>query len=500
MHSNRLFLTNCSLVRFQFSRWVPISSLATQPASVPPRHNKASPTGPKALRGQAEGSNTRTSTLIRHRYDPNLAPTSSQLDAPAPGAVNTTSPALKPPKPPRLTSSLSTNATPTNSRPSPAPMQQVSNPRAKSYPTVTKHSAAPAPHYGQRPLQDDISIGEGYNASNYYAGQPPLGALGPSVFTGLPNPHGQWSNQYANGGWETYRSNSRIPPQGAFSEYWYEQASRASQGGPGIPGVGNFIPSPMSNTIPHQGAGNPQRTPSGLRAPPHPSKPTTMESTTVCSTVQYSMPIGVEMSQKTQPQLSASYGFRASTPFPPISTQSQFPNYQDPVPTSVRHSVLKMDLPPVRTRDPSIAPADVAKENPYQESAHPEPAELFDTLPTPVTPSVLRLPNPRPPSPPTGPVLPTIGDILSPQPEHYKRNLFSRMQEVAYDSPDLAAALSEAESDGRPVVVRDFPLCTWWANTSLNPRNLQRILERPSQPCTGRISMLQVSYRTLNIS
>jgi len=441
-----------------------------------------------------EASNPRNSTLIRHRYDPNFASTYSQLNVSAPGASNTTGPVVKPPKPPRPTASLSATAPSTNSHPIPAPLQQTSNPRAKSQPTVTKQPPpALAPHYSQPLMQDDISTGGGYNASNCYVDQRSSSNFGTSGFTSLPNPHGQWSNQYAHGSWESYGNNSRIPPQGAFSEYWYEQGSRASQGGPGMPGIGPFTTSP---TLPHQGAGNLRQIPTCPRADLavlYPSNPTTtIEPTTMCLATQYSLPIGVEMSQEVQPQLSASYGFHTSAPFPPISTQSQFTNYQTPVPPPAQHPVLKMELPPVRTTDPSDTRADVAKEeNPSQGYVQPEPTEPSDTLPTPITPSVLQLPNPRPSSPSKGPVLPTIDDILSPLPEPYKRNIFSRMQEVAFDSPDLTAVLSEAESDGRPVVVRNFPLCTWWENTPLNPRNLQRILERPSQPCTGAISVLQ---------
>ena len=483
---------NCSLTRFQSSKWASISSPATQPASIPLRHTTVAPTGPKAVKDQAEAPSIRHSTLIRHRYDPNFAPTSSQLDAPALSAVNTTSPVVKPPL--RSTPSLSVTASSTNSHPSPAPTQQTSNPRAKSHPTITKHSAS-APHYGQRPLQDDISIGGGYIASNYYTSQP-LSTLGTGGFTSLPSPQGQWQNQYAHGSWEPYGNNSRIPPQGASPAIWYEQGSQASQRGPVMPRMGTFT------TLPHQGAGNLRQTASGPRVLPCPSDPTTsMDTTTVCSTVQYSLPTGVEMSQEIQPQLSASYGFHASTSFPPISTQSQFPNYQGRVPSAAQHSVLKMELPPVRTRDPSNPRADVTKEeDPDPGYVHPEPAGSFDTLPTPVTPSVLQLPHPCPSSPPKASALPTIEDALSPLSEPYKRNVFSRMQEVSYDSPDLASVLSEAESDGRPVVVRKFPLCTWWANTPLNPRNLQRTLERPSQPCTGANSMLQTPYLTLSIS
>ena len=402
--------------------------------------------------------------------------------------VNTTSPVVKPSL--RSTPSLSASALSTNPHPSPAPTQRTPNPRANSYPTVTKHSTT-TPHYGQRPLQDEISIESGYIASNYYVSQS-LSTLGTGSFTSLPNPHGQWQNQYAHGSWEPYRDNSRIPPQGAFPAFWYEQSSQVSQG---MPGIGTFTALP---TLPHQGAGNPLQTSSSFGVLPYPSNSTTtMETKTVA---QYSLPIGVDMSQEIQPQLSTSYGFHASSPFPPISTQSQFPNYQGPVPPPVQQAVLKMELPPVGTTDPSNLRADVPKENPHPGYVHPEPAESSDTLPTPITPSVLQLPHPRPSSPPKGSALPTINDVLSPLSGPHKCNIFSRMQEVAYDSPDLASVLSEAESDGRPVVVRKFPLCTWWANTSLSPRNLQRILERPSQPCTGANSMLQIPYLTLNIS
>ena len=480
---------NCSLIRFQSAKCVAISSSATH-------HTKAPPTGPAMLRDPAEAPNIRHPTLIRHRYDPNFAPLSSQLDTPAPGAVNTVSPAVKPPR--RSTSSSSAIAPSTKSYPSPVPTQQTSNPRAKSYPTVATHSSASAPHYGQRVLQDDISTGSGYNASNYYASQP-VNTLGTGGFTRLPNQHGQWQNQYAHGSWEPYRNNSRIPPQGAFPAYWYEQGSQVPQGGPGIPRIGTFT---TSSTLPHQGAGNSRQTSSGHRVLPYPSNPTTtLETTTVCSTAQYSLPIGVGMSQETQPQLSAPYGFPISTPFPPTPTQSPFPNYQGPVPPPTQSSVLKMESPPVQTRDPSNPRADVAsEENPRPGYVHPEPAESFDTLPTPVTPSVLQLPHPRPSSPPKGSALPTIDDVLSPPSGPNKRNVFSRMQEVAYDSPDLASVLSAAESDGRPVVVRKFPLCTWWENTPLSPRNLQRTLERPNQPCTGANSMLQIPHPTLSIS
>lgn len=477
-----------------------MGSSATQPASVPLRHTKVPPTGPKALRDQQEAPNSRNSTLIRHRYDPNFAPTSSQLNAPAPGVVNTTSPVVKTPKPSRPTSSLSATTPSTNSHPIPAPLQQAHNPRAKSYPAVTKqHSSALASRYNQQVMRDDISVGGGYDASNGYADQPSLSTLRTSGFTSLPNPHGQWSNQYAHGSWESYRNNPRIPPQGAFSEYWYEQGSRASQGGPGMPGIGTFT---TPSTLPHQGGENLRQIPAGSRADlglPYPSDPsTTMEPTTMCPIAQNSLPIGVEMSQEVQPQLSATCDRHTLAPFPPITTQSQHPNHQSPVPPPLQHSVLKMELPPVQTRDPFDAPANVAREeNPSQGYVQAESVEPFDTLPTPITPSVLQLPNPRPSSPPKGPILPTFADILSPLPEPYTRNVFSRMQEVAYDSPDLAAVLSEAESDGRPVIVRNFPLCTWWENTPLNPRNLQRILEKPSQPCIGAISLLQIPYSTL---
>lgn len=440
------------------------------------------------MRDQLEASNPRNSTLIRHRYDPNFAPTSSQLNAPAQGAVRTTSPAVKTQKPPRSTSSSSAIVSPTNTHSISAPFQQTSNHRAHSYPTVTKqHTPAIAPRYSQQLMQDDTSIGGGYNASNCYAGQPSLSTLRTSGFTSISNPHGQWPNQYAHGSWDSYGNNSRIPPQGVLSEYWYEQDSRASQSGPGMPAVGIFTIPP---TFPHQGAGNLRQIPAGLTADlnlPYPSDPaTTMEPTIIYSTAQPSLPIGAEMGQEVQPQLLATYDCHTSAPFTPFSTQPQFPNYQSSVSCSPQHSVLKMELLPVQTRNPFDAQTDVAREeNPSQGYVQSEPSEPFDTLPTPITPSVLQLPNPPPSSPPKGPVLPTIADILSPPPGPYKRNVFSRMQEVAYDSPDLATVLSEAESDGRPVIVRKFPLCAWWENTPLNPRNIQRILEKPSHPCTG---------------
>ncbi len=404
---------------------------------------------------------------------------------------------MKTQKPPRPTSSFSAIASSTNPHSSHAPLQQASNPRAKSYPNVTnQHTPALTPRYSQRNMQDDVSIGGGYDPSNCYAGQPSsLSTLRTSGFTNLSNPHGQWPNQYAHGSRESYRNNSRIPPQGVLSEYWYEQDSRVSPGGPGIPGISIFT---TPSTFPHHGAGNLRQIPAGPRADlglPYPSDPiTTIEPIIVCPIAQPSLPIGAEMSQMVQPQLSATYECHTSAPFPPFSTQSQFPNYQSSVSSPPQHSVLKMELPPVRTRDPFDARADVAEENPSQGYVQSEPAEPFDTLPTPITPSVLQLPNPCASSPPKGPVLPTIADILSPVPEPYKRNVFSRMQEVAYDSPDLATVLSEAESDGRPVIIRRFPLCTWWENTPLNPRNLQRILEKPSQPCAGTISMLQTIH------
>ena len=358
-----------------------------------------------------------------------------------------------------------------------------------------------APRYSQRHMHDDVSIGRGYDPSNCYAGQPSsLNTPRTSGFTSLSNPHGQWPNQYAHASWESYRNGSWIPPQGVLSEYWYEQDSRAPPGGPGMPGIGIFT---TPSTFPHQGAGNLRQIPTGPRADlglPYPSDPiTTMEPTIACPIVHPSLPIGAEMGQRVQPQLLATFDCHTSATFPPIFTQSQFPNHQSSASPPPQHSVLKMELPPVRTRDPFDARADVAKEeNPSQEHVQSEP---FDALPTPITPSVLQLPNPPASSPPKGPILPTIADILSPLPEPYKRNVFSRMQEVAYDSPDLATVLSEAESDGRPVIVRRFPLCTWWENTPLNPRNLQRILEKPSQPCTGAISMLQNHlYPTLSTS
>jgi len=207
------------------------------------------------------------------------------------------------------------------------------------------------------------------------------------------------------------------------------------------------------------------------------------------------------MGQEVQPQSSASNDLYTSGPFPPISTQPQCPNYQSPVPSAPQHSDLKKELPPVRTKNPFDTRADVAMEENYSQGyVQSEPAKPYDTLPTPITPSVLHLPNSCPSSPSKGPVLPTLADMLSPLPEPYKRNVFSRMQEVAYDSPDLAAVLSEAESDGRPVIVRNFPLCTWWENTSLSPRNLQRILEKPSQPCIGAILMLRIPHPMLSTS
>ena len=402
--------------------------------------------------------------------------------------VNPAGPAVKLPKPPRPTSSLSATASSTNSHLSSAPMQQTSYPRAKSYPTPAQpHSTTLPPQYGQRLLQDDISIG-GYNSSNDYA-QPPLSTLGTNGFTVIPSTHGEWSNQYAHGGWETHRNHSRRLPQGSSSEYWYEQGSRVSRGRSGIPGIGVFTPSP---TLPHHGTGNLRSIPTGPRAErglQYPSNSTTtMDPIAVYPNVQYSLPMGVGMSQEIPPQIPASHGFHTSPPSQPISTQSQFPNQQGPVPPPAQHSALKMDLPLAQMREPSNTRLDVAsEENASQGHLHSEPTDSSNTLPTPVTPSVLQLPPPRPPSPPKGPVLPTIDDILSPVPEPYKRNMFSRMQEVEFDSSDLASVLSEAESDGRPVVVRNFPLCAWWENTPLNPRNLQKVLERPSQPCTGAI-------------
>jgi hypothetical protein len=437
------------------------------------------------LRDQPEAPNIRNPASIRHRYDPNFAPTPSQLDAPAPSPVNPTAAAVKPSKPPRLTPSSSATASPTNTRTSSASVQRTTNARAKSYSTPAQHSPAPSPYYGQRHMQDDTSISGGYNASSYYAGQPPLNSVGTNNFTILSNPQGQWPNQYARGGWEVNRNNSRRLPQGASSEYWHEQGSRASQARPGMPGIGIFT---TSSTISHSGTGNLRPIPTGPRgdrAPPYPPNPTTIEPTAVFPTIQYSLPIGVETSQEIQPQLSATYGLQT-----PISTQSQFSNYQGPVPPPIQQSVLKMELPPVQTQDPSNTRSDVASEEHLSQGhMHSAPSDSFDTLPTPVTPSVLQLPSS---SPPKGPILPTIGDILLPLSEPYKRNVFSRMQEVVYDSPDLASVLLEAELNGRPVVVRNFPLCAWWANTPLNPRNLQKILERPTQPCTGAISMLQI--------
>ena len=482
-----------------------MGSSATQPANVPSRHTKVPPTGPKALRDQLEAHNSRNSTLIRHRYDPNFAPTSSQLNAPALGGVNTTSPVVKTLKPSRPTSSLSATASSTNSHPIPAPLRQAHNPRAKSYPAAPEqHSSTLAPRYNQQLMRDDISVGGGYDNSNGYADQPPLSTLRTSGFASLPNPHGQWSNQYAHGSWESYRNNSRIPPQGAFSECWYEQGSRAFQGGPGMPGMPGIGTFTTPSTLPHQGAENLRQMPAGSRADPglpYPSDPsTTMESTTMYPITQHSLPMGVEMSQEVQPQLTATCDRHNLAPFPPITTLSQYPNHQSPIPPPLQHSVLKMELLPVQTRDPFDTQANVAREeNPSQGYVQAEPVEPFDTLPTPITPSVLQLPNPPPSSPPKGPVLPTIADILSPLPELYTRNVFSRMQEVAYDSPDLATVLSEAESDGRPVIVRNFPLCTWWENTPLNPRNLQRILEKPSQPCIGAIPILPIPYPTLSV-
>ena len=444
------------------------------------------------MRDQQEASNPRNSTLIRHRYDPNFAPTSSQLNAPAQGAVRTTTPAVKTQKPPRPTSSLSAIVSPTNTHAISAPLQQTFNHRAHSYPTVIKqHTPALAPHYSQQFMQEDTSIGGGYDASNFYAGQPSLSILSTSGFTTISDPHGQWPNQYAHGSWDSYRNNSRIPPQGVHSEYWYEQDSRAPQSGPGMPTVGIFT---TPSTFLHQGAGNLGQIPAGPSADlglPYPSDPTTtIEPTIICPTAQPSFPIGAEMGQEVQPRLLATNDSHTSAPSLPFTTQSQFPNYQSSVSRSPQHSVLKMELLPVRTGDAFDARTDVAKEeNPSQGHAQSGPSEPFDTLPTPITPSVLQLPNPHPSSPPKGPVLPTIADLLSPLPEPYKRNVFSRMQEVAYDSPDLATVLSEAESDGRPVIIRKFPLCTWWENTPLNPRNIQRILEKPSNPCTGANSM-----------
>jgi hypothetical protein len=451
---------------------------------VPPRQAKAPPTGPKALRDQVEAPSTRNSTLIRHRYDPNFAPTSSQLDTSAPGPVNGTTVTVQPPKPSRLTSSLSTGAPSTHSRPTIAPTRQTSNPRARSYPISSQRTSAAPSHYGQQLLKDDISVGGGYNASNYYACQPPLSPFGTNGLANLPTLQGQWSNHCAPAGLETYRNNSRRHPQRACSsEYWHQQGSRASQGRQKMHAGNGFM---TSSTLSHHETGNSRpipTTPRAERSSPYPcNPPTTLEPTTVCLPVEYSPHIGSEMNEEKPPQPSVSYGFQTSTPPQPISMHSRSPNYQSPVPPATRPSILRTELSPVQTPDKR---SDVAEENATPGHAHSDLADSGGTLPTPVTPSVFQLPHP-----PNGPAFPTIGEILSPSKEPHKRNVFSRMQEVVYDSPNLASVLSDAQSDGRPVVVRNFPLCTWWANTSLNPRNLQKILERPSQPCTGAGSIL----------